>query len=47
MLMNVFVDADFAGLWNVEPIHDPASSKSSLGYIIKWRAVPLSGNLNG
>jgi hypothetical protein len=38
--INVFVDADFAGLWNVEPLHDPASAKSRLGYIIKLAGFP-------
>jgi Reverse transcriptase (RNA-dependent DNA polymerase) len=38
--IDVYVDADFAGLWNVEPLHDPASAKSRFGYIIKLAGCP-------
>jgi hypothetical protein len=38
--IETFVDADFAGLWNVEPLHDRSCSKSRLGYIIKFASCP-------
>jgi hypothetical protein len=38
--MEVFVDADFCGLWNVEPLHDPICAKSRLGFIIKFAGCP-------
>jgi hypothetical protein len=38
--IDVFVDVDFAGLWNIEPLHDPASSKSCFGYVIKFDGCP-------
>jgi hypothetical protein len=42
--IDVFVDMEFTGLWNVEPIHDPASAKSCFGYIIKFTGCPPCGN---
>jgi Reverse transcriptase (RNA-dependent DNA polymerase) len=39
--IEVFCDADFAGLWNVEPLIDPTSAKSRLGYIIKLAKCPV------
>ena len=34
-------DSDFAGLYNVDPVEDPSSSKSRMGYIIKLSGCPL------
>lgn len=39
--VDCYVDADFAGLWGVEPDQDPVSVKSRTGYLIKFMGCPL------
>ena len=39
--LNCFSDADFAGLYNVDPMEDASSAKSCMGYIIKLGDCPL------
>lgn len=39
--LEMFADADFAGLWNAEEAHDPISVKSRTGYIITLSSVPV------
>ena len=39
--MECFVDADFAGLWNVEDQSTPASVKSRAGYVICVCGCPI------
>jgi hypothetical protein len=34
-------DADFAGLYKVDPMEDPSSAKSRMGYVIKLSGCPL------
>ena len=34
-------DSDFAGLYNVDPVDDPSSAKSRMGYIISLGGCPL------
>jgi hypothetical protein len=34
-------DSDFAGLYNIDPVDDPSSAKSRMGYIIKLGGCPL------
>ena len=36
-----YVDADFAGLWNVENNKDPVSSKSITGFVIFVGRCPV------
>ena len=38
----VFVDADFCGLWDKDTaIHDPSTTKSRTGFIIKYAGCPI------
>lgn len=39
--LEMFADADFAGLWNAEEPHDPVCVKSRSGYIIYLSDVPV------
>jgi hypothetical protein len=39
--LDLYVDADFAGLWNVEDVHDPTCVKSRTGYIVTLGNVPI------
>jgi hypothetical protein len=39
--MEMYADADFAGLWNAEDPGDPVSVKSRTGYIITLSGVPV------
>ena len=39
--MDCYVDADFAGLWNVEDPNDPNCVKSRTGYIITLAGCPM------
>jgi hypothetical protein len=36
-----YSDADFAGLYKVDPMEDPSSAKSRMGYIVKLSGCPL------
>ena len=40
--VDCYVDADFAGLWNVEQDQDPLCVKSRTGYIICFMGCPLT-----
>jgi hypothetical protein len=40
--LEMYADADFAGLWNVEEHSDPVSVKSRTGYIIYLGNVPVT-----
>ena len=39
--LHCFVDADFAGLWNVGDAQDPISVMSRTGFVICYAACPL------
>ena len=39
--LNMYVDADFAGLYNVESIDDPVSVKSRTGYVLELGGCPV------
>jgi hypothetical protein len=39
--VDCYVDADFAGLWGIEPDQDPVSVKSRSGYLITFMNCPL------
>lgn len=39
--MEMYADADFAGLWNAEDPGDPVSVKSRTGYIVTLSGVPV------
>jgi hypothetical protein len=39
--LDLFADADFAGLWNVEPPDEPISVKSRTGYIVTLGGTPV------
>jgi hypothetical protein len=39
--LEMYADADFAGLWNAEEPHDPVCVKSRTGYIIYLSDVPV------
>ena len=41
MELDCFVDADFAGLWNVEDHQNPLSVKSRTGYVINLAECPI------
>jgi histone deacetylase 1/2 len=41
LILDCYVDADFAGLWNVENSHDPISVKSRTGYVLTLGGCPL------
>jgi Reverse transcriptase (RNA-dependent DNA polymerase). len=41
LVVNCFVDADFAGLWGVEYDQDPVCVKSRTGYLITLMGCPL------
>jgi len=41
LILDCFVDADFAGLFKRDPDHEPSSVKSRTGYIIKLAGCPL------
>jgi hypothetical protein len=41
MQLNCYVDADFAGLWNVEDDQDPVCVKSRTGYVLTLGNCPL------
>ena len=40
--VDCYVDADFAGLWNVEQDQDPLCVKSRAGYLIMFMGCPLT-----
>ena len=40
-MVDCYVDADFAGAFAVENLHDPISVKSRTGYVILYRGSPL------
>ena len=40
--LELFADADFAGLWNVEDSDDPVCVRSRTGYVITLGGVPLT-----
>ena len=40
--VDCYVDADFAGLWNVEPDQDPICVKSRTGFLIMFMGCPLT-----
>ena len=42
LMLELYADADFAGLWNVEQHSDPISVKSRTGYIIYLGDVPVT-----
>ena len=39
--IDCFVDSDFAGLWNAEPVHDPVCVKSRSGWVIMVGGCPV------
>ena len=39
--MDCYVDADFAGLWNIEDSEDPSCVKSRTGYFITLAGCPM------
>ena len=39
--LDLYVDADFAGLWSYEDPHDPSSVRSRTGYVITLGGVPI------
>ena len=39
--LEVYVDADFAGNWDINCTHDPSTAKSCTGYIITYASCPL------
>jgi hypothetical protein len=39
--LDCYVDADFAGLWNVEPATDPTCVRSRTGFIIMLGGMPI------
>ena len=39
--LDMFVDADFAGLYRSDPDFEPSSAKSRMGYLIKFAGCPL------
>jgi hypothetical protein len=39
--LDLYVDADFAGLWNSEDANDPTGVKSRTGYVITLGGVPV------
>ena len=39
--MDLYVDADFAGLWNAEEASDPTCVKSRTGYVVTLGEVPI------
>jgi hypothetical protein len=41
MELDLYVDADFAGLWNYEPDQDPVCVKSRTGYVITLGGCPV------
>ena len=41
LMMDMYVDADFAGLWNGEDINDPICTKSRSGILLTIGNVPL------
>jgi hypothetical protein len=41
LTLDCFVDADFAGLWNVEHREDPACVRSRTGFVITLGNVPV------
>ena len=41
LTLDCYVDADFAGLWNVEHCDDPVCVKSRTGYLFKLANCPL------
>ena len=40
--LELYADADFAGLWNVEDHDDPTSVKSRTGYVITLGGIPIT-----
>jgi len=39
--LNCWSDSDFSGLYKVDPMEDPSSAKSRMGYLIKLGGCPL------
>ena len=39
--IDCYVDADFAGLWNAEDVHDPHCVRSRMGYVIAINGCPI------
>ena len=42
LALEMFADADFAGLWNIENPNDPISVKSRTGYLITLGSTPVT-----
>ena len=40
--LDLYADADFAGLWKIEAADDPISVRSRTGYIVTLSGLPLS-----
>ena len=40
--MDLFVDADFCGLWNPLEPHDPTNCRSRTGYLVLLGGIPIS-----
>jgi hypothetical protein len=41
LTLDLYVDADFAGLWNIADTNDPSTVWSRTGYVITLGAVPV------
>ena len=39
--LNLWADADFSGLWNIEDQMDPTSAKSRMGFVVTLSGLPL------
>ena len=42
MTLDLYVDADFAGLWNYEEVTDPSCVRSRTGYVITMGNIPVT-----
>ena len=43
--LDLFTDADFAGLWNSEESSDPTCVKSQTGYVVTLGSAPVTWGL--
>jgi hypothetical protein len=41
LTLDLWVDADFSGLWNIADTNDPAAVRSRTGFVITLGAVPV------
>jgi hypothetical protein len=41
LTMDCYADADFAGLWNYEDLHDPTCVRSRTGYLLTLGGIPV------